>query len=182
MRWVMAVVTVVIALGVGLLIGFVFGSRSQFHDYRIKLDGPRNPEEITVLDGDTLLVGSEVVRLAGIDAPELPPRSKCWAEAALARHSRQHVENMVSEANIGLPGNRGAWRVTNKRGRDGKGHLLASLTRDDGEDMADVLVVYGYAARTSNWDWCGAPTDLRDNTGPNLWYPPDDKIDKRADD
>ena len=184
MRKVPSVGLLVVALIVGLLVGFVSGSQRTFDDFGFKLDGPRNPEEITVLDGDTLLVGSEVVRLAGVDAPELPPRSKCWAEAALAGNAKQYVESMVSAANIGLPGNSGAWRVTKKVGRDAHGHLLASLTRDDGEDMADVLVFYGRAARAISlkWDWCGTPGNLRNNDGPNLWYPTDDKIDKRADD
>lgn len=182
MRTLLTVGLVITALAVGFVAGFTVGSRPGYDDTGWKMDGPRNPEQILVLDGDTLLVGAEIVRFAGIDAPELPPRSKCWAEAALATHVRQYVENKVSGANLGLPGNSGAWRVTNRVGRDASGHVLASLTRDGGDDLADDLRVYGYAALTTSrtWDWCGPPGDLRNQAGPGLWYPPDDKIDARA--
>jgi hypothetical protein len=46
------------------------------------------------LDGDTLLFDDKVVRIAGIDAPELGPSANCWAEAALGGASR----NALAEA------------------------------------------------------------------------------------
>lgn len=130
---------------------------------------------IEVLDGDTLVVDGEVVRLADVDAPELAPNAACWAEAALAGHAKSAVETYLHE-----PGR--SWRVTQPRGRDPNGHLIASLTRNDGEDLADLLVVYGYAARSAEWDWCGEASDLRAREGPNLWYPSDERIDERAND
>jgi endonuclease YncB( thermonuclease family) len=130
---------------------------------------------IEVLDGDTLVVEGEVVRLADVDAPELAPNAQCWAEAALAGHAKSAVEGYLHEV-------RRSWRVTQPRGRDPNGHLIASLTRNDGEDLADLLVVYGHAARSTEWDWCGEVGDMRANEGPNLWYPPDERIDVRAHD
>lgn len=135
-----------------------------------------NPGDITVLDADTLVVGKEVVQIAGIDAPELGPKAKCWAEAALAGHARREVENLVFAAS-----SRGGWRVFNPQGRDNHGRLIASLRRDDGEDLADVLRVGGYAARISSaWDWCGHADNLHAPEGPNLWYPTGRMYDERA--
>lgn len=136
----------------------------------VVVDSLANRQRITMLDGDTLRVGDETVHVAGIDAPELPPWSECWAEAALAGSSKQAAEGLV-EGNVGSR----SWRVTNPQGRNARGYLIASLTRDDGEDFADWMVVYGHAARSNDWNWCGAPEDLRDQNGPNLWFPPDDR-------
>jgi endonuclease YncB( thermonuclease family) len=127
---------------------------------------------ITVLDGDTVQIGDDIVRIAGMDAAELPPWSECWAEAALAGASKDVAERLI---NGDGPFNANRWRVTNPRGRNERGYLIASLTRDSGEDFADYMAVYGYAARANEWDWCEVPQDLRDEAGPNLWFPPDDR-------
>jgi endonuclease YncB( thermonuclease family) len=140
-------------------------------------DPSREPAQvIKVLDGDTLIFGSQIVRLRGIDAPELAPNAKCWAEAALAGDARNEVEGLVSSIQ------QRRWKVADPEGRDEHGHVIAKLVRDDGEDLADLLVVGGYAARSASrkWDWCGPAKDLRDLQGPNLWYPPDEKIDPRT--
>lgn len=125
---------------------------------------------ITVLDGDTIRVGDEVVRIAGVDAAELPPWSECWAEAALADRSKKAAEGLL-EGNLGRQG----WRITNQRGRNARGYLIASLTRDDGQDFAEEMNVHGQVAIADDWDWCGPPENLRDDNGPNLWFPTDDR-------
>lgn len=140
---------------------------------------PDNPEIISVLDGDTLLVGDTILRLRGIDAPEMPPHSRCWAEAALAGHAKVAVERYVLGGNRGRS-EYGGWRITDPSGTDEHGHLIGSLKSTSGEDLADILVVYGYAARSDKWDWCAEGQDLRNRVGPNLWYPPDDRLDDRV--
>ncbi|MDZ4777804.1 MAG: hypothetical protein SGJ23_13575 [Alphaproteobacteria bacterium] len=149
-------------------------------DFVIKNVRPANQQQITVIDGDTLRVGDETVRIAGMDAAELPPWSKCWSEGALAGASKSVAAQLVEAGNFGASDG-GGWRVTNPQGRDERGHLIASLTRDDGEDFADYMGVYGYAARSKQWDWCGAPEDLRDPTGPNLWFPSDNRHEAARD-
>jgi endonuclease YncB( thermonuclease family) len=134
-----------------------------------------------VLDGDTLLVGGNPVRLPGIDAPEPGPWARCWAEGALAGHARAEVQRQLSE---------GDWRVADLSAPDAGGRRSARLVRSqDGEDLGDFLVVHGYAARTAgHWDWCGGNgfhqgrRDEPGPPGPNLWWPSGPAFDARAND
>jgi endonuclease YncB( thermonuclease family) len=134
----------------------------------------------SVLDGDTLLIGGNPVRIAGIDAPELGPWARCWAEAALAGHAKREVERLLSE---------GDWRLADMSAANADGRRSARVVRGpDGEDLADELVVSGYAARTTGrWDWCGGNANLHDPLdnepapyGPNLWWPRGRVFDPRA--
>lgn len=134
-----------------------------------------------VLDGDTLLVGNRPVKVAGVDAPELGPWARCWAEAALAGHAKSYVERELSD---------GEWRLVNVA-TNASGTRTARVVRSrDGADLSDVLVVYGYAARTTGrWDWCGANANLHNVLedespphGPNLWWPTGQVFDARASD
>jgi endonuclease YncB( thermonuclease family) len=133
-----------------------------------------------VLDGDTLLIGGNPVRIAGIDAPELGPWARCWAEAALAGHAKNEVERLLSE---------GEWRLVDMSAPDDDGRRTARAVRGGGgEDLADDLVVAGYAASTNGrWDWCGGNANLHDPRedepaphGPNLWWPSGSVFDPRA--
>lgn len=137
--------------------------------------GETRSEHITVLDGDTLVIDDVVVRVAGIDAPELPPASACWAEAALAGEARREAKNMIHAPRLH------PWKIGQRLGTTPEGHLLATVVTDDGADFADSMAVQGHAARTqARWNWCSRPGDLRDPKGPNLWFPPDDRLDSRA--
>lgn len=132
-----------------------------------------------VLDGDTLLVAGRHIRVAGVDAPELGPRARCWAEAALAGHAKSYVERELSD---------GSWRLADVSRPDVAGKRSASIVRGDGQGLADLLVVYGYAANTTGrWDWCGTNAKLhspaydeRPPYGPNLWWPTGKVFDARA--
>ena len=134
-----------------------------------------------VLDGDTLLVAGKPIRIAGIDAPELGPWARCWAEAALAGHAKFYVETELSQ---------GRWRVHDVSKPDAAGRRTARLVRNDRDDLADLLEVGGYAAVTAaRWDWCGANANLHSPTqdepaphGPNLWWPSGRVFDARASD
>lgn len=139
----------------------------------------RNGRE--VLDGDTLLVGNQPIKVAGVDAPELGPWARCWAEAALAGHAKNYVESVLSD---------GDWRLVGTA-TSANGTRTARVIRSrDGEDLSDLLVVYGYAARTTaRWDWCGEDANLHQVLeeespphGPNLWWPTGHVFDARASD
>lgn len=134
-----------------------------------------------VLDGDTVVVAGEPIKVAGVDAPELGPWARCWAEAALAGHAKHYVERELSE---------GDWRLVGvATGANGR-RTARVVRREDGKDLSDVLVVYGYAARTTGrWDWCGENANLHDALederpphGPNLWWPTGHVFDARASD
>ena len=130
-------------------------------------------EPIRVLDGDTFIVAGEVVRLAGVDAPELPPRAACWAEAGLATQAKDRADQMLNSDGA-------TWSIANPRGRNANGHLLASLRRGDGEDLGDWLAVQGLAARADDWDWCGASDTFTREDGPTVWNPVPPVLDERA--
>ncbi len=67
------------------------------------------PPEIKVLDGDTLLFNGRLVRIAGIDAPELGQTAKCWAEAALGGKARNALESELSSPDD--PFEKRAWEL-----------------------------------------------------------------------
>jgi endonuclease YncB( thermonuclease family) len=136
----------------------------------------------TVLDGDTLLIDGHPVRIAEIDAPELGPWARCWAEAALAGHAKHEVERLLAE---------GEWRLVDVGAPDAGGRRSARVVgAGSSGDLADNLVVGGFAARTTGrWDWCGRNANLHDPRddepvphGPDLWWPSGHMFDPRADD
>jgi hypothetical protein len=85
---------------------------------------------------------------------------------------------VMAENKLHAPG--ATWRVVNADGRDAAGHLLASLERNDGQDLGDLLVVGGVAARVQRWDWCGPRTQFHDEGGPSIWNPVGRRLDSRA--
>lgn len=139
---------------------------------------------IKVLDGDTLIFDGKLVHIAGIDAPELGPWAKCWAEAALGGDSRDALESAVAAPSAGT------WKLTNVSQPDEVGRVSAHLVRADGEDLGDLMVVGGHAARTTGrWNWCGADANLHQPLegeppprGPSLWWPSNEMYDERAHD
>jgi len=160
-----ALLLLLLCAGTGASVGSAPG-----HDFR-------------VLDGDTLLFEGALIRVAGIDAPELGPWAKCWAEAALAGHSKDHLERELYGGQ-----DRGGWSLAEASAPDSRGKRTARLVRKDGEDMSDLLIVNGYAARTTGrWDWCGKNADLHQPLedeppphGPSLWWPTAHMYDARA--
>ncbi len=97
-----------------------------------------------VHDGDTIRCGAERVRLANIDAPELPGSERCsrasrrrlagsrnpaWCDSALAERSRAALAALVA---------RGSTRLA-PIGRDRYGRLLARVMID-GHDAGAYLI------------------------------------------
>lgn len=88
-------------------------------------------------DGDTLkLMDRRVVRLAGIDAPEVPHGGK--PAQYYARQSRQILESMCKgrRVRLALPG---------IKNRDQHGRLIADAFLDDGTSVTESLVERGAA-------------------------------------
>ena len=106
--------------------------------------------QFVVLDGDTIVVDGSAIHVAGIDAPELGPWARCWAEAALAGHAREQLQRTLADAD------RGGWSLTDISMPDARGTRTARLVDRNGYDIADDMVVYGSAAQTTTtWGWCG---------------------------
>lgn len=136
-------------------------------------DGVIDPvfQPIQVLDGDTYILGTQVVRLAGFDAPELAPRAECWAEAALATRAMKFADERLN-------GNGVTWRIVDPSGPNAAGHITAHVQNQHGDDLGDDLVVLGVAARSDDWDWCGPAQDFEDEGHPTIWTGPN--LDPRA--
>lgn len=127
-----------------------------------RLVGPVPAEVIAVVDGDTLSVRAHVwlgqrvetlVRLAGVDAPEL--RGKCARERALAALARDFLAARLGPRD-GVPGG-----VLLRDIRFGKfaGRVLARVEDAAGADLAELLLAEGLARRYGGRrrpSWCAA--------------------------
>lgn len=108
-----------------------------------------------VIDGDTFRLGEEVIRISNIDAPEMPPRSRCWAEARLAREATLELQRIQAEAP-----RTGRQRIT-REGKDQYGRTLARVSYDGVADAGELMIARGYAVPRvgHRWDWCGPVTN-----------------------
>lgn len=88
-----------------------------------------------VVDGDTLWIAGDKVRVADIDAPEThPPR--CASEAFLGRRATLRLQSLVNAGPFSL--------ATLDRDSDRYGRKLRVLTRN-GRSLGDQLVSEGLA-------------------------------------
>lgn len=140
---------------------------------------PARTDFDSVLDGDTVVQHGVAYHVHGIDAAELGPWAKCWAEAALAGKSRSFLDVQLR---------RTVYTLTEPR-TDVAGRMSARFVDKDGYDIADHMHVNGDAALTDQrWDWCGKETPLKPvqgekpPAGPTLWWPSGHVYDARAND
>lgn len=101
-----------------------------------------------VVDGDTIRLDGETVRIAGLDAPELAGR--CEAERIAARAARDALTSWLSEGGFTMTPQPG--------GNDRFGRPLRILSRN-GTPAAEALVSRGVArpyAGEARLDWCAA--------------------------
>ena len=169
----------VISHVVALSLGYLSAHLATMYDV-VSATEPRAPGFDKVLDGDTVVKDGVAYHVRGIDAAELGPWAKCWAEAALAGFSKDYLESTLSSS---------TWTLVDPRA-DKAGRMSARLLDAKGYDIADTMHVYGGAAETDQrWNWCGTdvplhPTlaDDKPPVGPELWWPSGDVLDPRADD
>lgn len=124
------------------------------------LTGPVPATVERVVDGDTLAVRAKIwlnqelrvmVRLSGVDAPEL--RGRCAEERALAKSARQFVQEFIH-----APRSESAqiWLTDIAQGKFG-GRILARVTDENGTDLSNALLAAGlarpYSGRTRS-SWC----------------------------
>jgi endonuclease YncB( thermonuclease family) len=164
---------------VALSLGYLSARLATMHDV-VSVTEPRGAVFDKVLDGDTVVKDGVAYHVRGIDAAELGPWAKCWAEAALAGFSKNYLERTLLS---------GTWSLVDPHA-DKAGRMSARLLDAKGYDIADTMHVYGGAAETDQrWNWCGADVPLRPTryddkppAGPELWWPSNDVYDPRADD
>jgi endonuclease YncB( thermonuclease family) len=96
-----------------------------------------------VVDGDTLWLDGEKIRIEGMNAPEV--QGACARERELARQATQRLSQMLSSRSISIVRN----------GRDVYGRTLATV-RANGRDVAPAMVAEGLAHvwRGYKEDWC----------------------------
>lgn len=101
---------------------------------------------VYVVDGDTLRLGNETIRLANVDAPESGSRARCPAERQLARLATERLRALTDGQRLDV----------RREGKDRYGRTLARV-RVNGRDVGERLVLEGYAApwRGRREAWCG---------------------------
>ena len=100
-----------------------------------------------IIDGDTIRLGSEVIRLSNIDAPEMGWRAECDAERFLAEASKDRMEVILA-----APGE----LQIDREGTDFYGRTLARI-RVSGVDVGELLIEAHLAVPWAGQrhDWCG---------------------------
>lgn len=96
-----------------------------------------------VVDGDTVWLNGEKIRLAEIDAPE--PGGRCFAERDLAARSAERLRQLLG---AGEP-------VVTRIGTDRFGRTLANISLA-GRDVGATLIAEGLVRpwRGSKENWC----------------------------
>lgn len=102
------------------------------------------------VDGDTVRMGQESIRLKGYDAPETY-RAGCDAEHEIGMRAKQRLAALVRDRSARI----------SRQGRDRYGRTLATLTVG-GVDVADIMISEGLAVRYTcdlgrcppRIDWC----------------------------
>lgn len=163
----LVVVANFVSLGIGYAVG---GTELPFHNVNqgTKFDH--------VLDGDTVVIDGEAIKVRGSDAPELGPWAKCWAEALAAGHAKDALEEELRTRK---------YAITDRK-VDVNGLISAIFVDVDGFELSDPMSVIGGAAATDGkWGWCDSkPSIVLDGAmpphGPNLWWPANHMYDERA--
>lgn len=102
--------------------------------------------DLRVIDGDTVALGRERIRIENIDAPESGGRAACDAELMLAAVATRELEGLLDGRAVQIE----------RTGRDRYGRTLARLTvngADVGAALVELDAAVTWAGRTH--DWCG---------------------------
>ncbi|HEY0014038.1 MAG TPA: thermonuclease family protein [Allosphingosinicella sp.] len=91
---------------------------------------------VHVVDGDTLRIGGNIVRIADIDTPEM--RGRCPSESALARRAKARLASLIQGESVSLaPSGDG-------RDEDQYGRKLR-IVSVGGSNVGDQLIAEGLA-------------------------------------
>jgi hypothetical protein len=139
--------------GVG---GYVIGINQPYADFSYQPRQVPRPAVEKAFDGDTLLLEGQVVKIRGMDAPEVATNAACLAEAALGGLAQQYIAGELFNVNGS------SWRLKNVE--QGSGRVIGDLVRSDGESIVDLMTINGYGIATNErWDWCRRVSDFDDN-------------------
>ena len=105
------------------------------------------PSHLTVVDGDTVSLAGQSIRLVGFDTPETY-RAECASERRLGDAATDRLRDLLARASSA--------QLAYLPRRDQYGRDLARLMLD-GRDVADVMVGEGFAGRYTGGQrqsWC----------------------------
>ncbi|HWJ72388.1 MAG TPA: thermonuclease family protein [Kaistia sp.] len=116
------------------------------------LVGSAAASDLTAVDGDTVRLGDERIRIIGLDAPEL--HARCRAEKRLAERARDRMAELISGDHV---------EVIRSTRKDKYRRTLA-IIRVNGVDVARVMIFEGLARPyhgERRQSWCDAPAPQR---------------------
>ena len=103
--------------------------------------------DITVLDGDTIVIAGEHIRILGMDAPETF-HARCDDELEFGDRATIHLMDILG---------RGPVELARRSGKDKYGRTLARVTVD-GRDVATIMIRDGmavpYNGKGRRKQWC----------------------------
>lgn len=109
-----------------------------------------NDKTVYVIDGDTISIGSEVIRLKGFDAPELFSPG-CTLEYTHALAAKKFLVNLMSVPWV---------TIVRTKFKDKYGRTLGDVLVD-GKSVSEIMISKGYAvpyytnkSNTKRIDWC----------------------------
>lgn len=105
------------------------------------------PSHLTVVDGDTVRLAGQAIRLIGFDTPETY-QAQCAAERDLGEAATARLRDLLAESSSA--------QLAYLPRRDQYGRDLARLMLD-GRDVADIMVGEGLARRYNEGQrrpWC----------------------------
>ena len=109
-----------------------------------------------VLDGDTILIDGQIIKIRGLDAPEVGTNASCLAEAALGGLAMQHLAGQLYNFDETV------WEIRNVDSRSGI--MEGDLIRSDGQNIVDLMTIGGFAISSeARWEWCAVVPDFDDN-------------------
>jgi micrococcal nuclease len=113
--------------------------------YRIPTEPIVLDEPVAVVDGDTIDVGAERIRIANLDAPETG-RARCARERELGEAATAAAAELIGGAREIV--------IHPERRRDRNSRVLARVELD-GRDFAELMIARGlgrpWRGRGSNW-------------------------------
>lgn len=123
-----------IAIAAALILTLFLPFRAEAQNLPFQTSSP-TALKCHAVDGDTIMCGSERIRIENIDAAEMPPKSKCAYEADLAIKAKLFVGDRLARGNVEIVRNR-------NRPQDQYGRTLAQV-KINGADLGDQMVVAG---------------------------------------
>lgn len=131
------------------------------------------PTKVYVIDGDTVSINQERIRLDGIDAPEL--KGKCANEKRLAKAAHYRLAELLDGSRLVVQRTptrprQGEFGMEQRYKTDKYGRTLAPLIAD-GSDVGEIILREGLARKwTKKWDgreepWCQGKQSITGEIG-----------------